>query len=38
MSLRRENLEELRIILFEMFEVHVKIVCEHYIFITLLTE
>ena len=27
MSLRRENLEELRIILFEMFVVHLKIVC-----------
>ena len=30
MSLRRENLEELRIILFEMFAVHLKIVCVYY--------
>ena len=36
MSLRRENLEELRIILFEMFAVHLKIVYVYYIFVTLL--
>ena len=36
MSLRRENLEELHIILFEMFAVHLKIVCVYYSFVTLL--
>ena len=36
MSLRQENSEELRIILFEMFAVHIKIVCVYYIFVTLL--
>ena len=36
MSLRRKNLEELRIILFEMFAVHLKIVCVYHIFVTLL--
>ena len=35
MSLRRGNLKELRIILFEMFAVHLKIVCVYYIFVTL---
>ena len=36
MSLRRENLDELPIILYEMFAVHLKIVCVYYIFVTLL--
>ena len=36
MSLRRENLEELRIILLEMFAIHLKIVCVYYIFVILL--
>ena len=38
MSLRRENLEVLRIILFEMFAVHLKIVSVYYIFVTILEE
>ena len=37
MSLRRENLEELCIILFEMFAVHLKIVCI-FLYLSLLEE
>ena len=37
MSLRRENLEELCLILFEMFAVHLENVCVFYIFVALLT-
>ena len=37
MSLRREHLEELRIILFEMFAVHLKIVYAYNIYIFLLS-
>ena len=36
MSFHRENLEELRIIFFEIFAVHLKIVCVYYSFVTLL--